>query len=97
VRFAWDTRKARSNQAKHGVTFDLAITAFDDPCALIAPDEKHSTAEEVREWLIGESDRGVLIVVFTKRQKGDVCRIISARRADRGERRQYEELKRISL
>jgi uncharacterized DUF497 family protein len=91
VRFRWDPRKARSNVAKHGVSFDVAITAFDDPFALVAPDDAHSTPEEPREWLIGQSDRGVLVVVFTKRANGEVYRIISARRASRQERQQYED------
>jgi hypothetical protein len=82
---------------KHGIAFALAITAFDDPFALIAPDDKHSNAEEMREWLIGESDDGVLAIVFTKREAGEVYRIISARRASRRERKRYEEFKRISL
>jgi uncharacterized protein len=38
MRFEWDARKARSNVAKHGVSFELAITAFDDPFALVAAD-----------------------------------------------------------
>ena len=62
--------------AKHGVSFELAITAFDDPFALIAPDDAHSTSAERREWLIGESDRGLLVVVFTTRSQGQVYRII---------------------
>lgn len=70
VQFEWDGRKARSNVAKHGVSFELAITAFDDPFALVAPDDPHSTPGEPREWLIGESDRGVVVVVFTRRMNG---------------------------
>ena len=95
MRFEWDDAKARFNAGKHGVTFDEAITAFDDPYGLIALDEKHSSAEERREWLIGESDHGILVVVFTKRERGRILRIISARRASRRERTRYEENKRI--
>jgi len=86
-------RKARSTIAKHGVSFELAITAFDDPFALVATDDRHSTPNEQREWLIGESDRGVLVVVFTKRERGETCRLISARRANRRERGRYENSK----
>ena len=64
IKFEWDTEKAESNNKKHRITFQEAITVFDDPYALIAPDEKHSTSEETREWLIGESDFGVLVVVL---------------------------------
>ena len=64
MRFDWDERKATSNLRKHHVGFEDAITALDDPFALIAPDSKHSATEE-RRWLIGESEIGVVVVVFT--------------------------------
>ena len=95
--FEWDEGKARRNLNKHGIPFDRVITAFDDPFALIAPDDMHSSPEEIREWLIGESDNGVLVVVFTMREQEQIYRIISARRANRREKRRYEEYKRISL
>jgi uncharacterized DUF497 family protein len=97
MRFAWDERKAAVNLAKHGIRFEDAITAFDDPWALRAPDAAHSTAEEKRIWLIGESDSTVVVVVFTERKPGRVTRIISARPANRGERMRYDESKRIPL
>ena len=93
--FDWDGRKATSNLLKHRVSFEDAITGFDDPFALIALDAKHSTATEERRWLIGESDIGVVVVVFTVRQPNDVYRLISARRASRKERSRYEEAKRV--
>ncbi len=96
MKFDWDLTKAESNRKKHGVSFDLAITVFDDPFALIAPDPKHSNVEE-REWIIGVSDNGVLVVVFTKRLQGRLYRVISARRANRRERKLYEEFKRLPL
>lgn len=86
-----------SNLAKHRVSFEEAITAFDDPFALIARDTSHSTANEERRWLIGESDVGVLVVVFTVRSPGDVHRLISARRANRKERTRYEDAKAVPL
>jgi uncharacterized DUF497 family protein len=97
MQFEWDDGKARRNLHKHGISFIQAITAFDDPFALVAPDDKHSGAGEIREWLIGESDDGVLVVVFTRRREGRVYRIISARRASQRERKRYEEFKRVSL
>ena len=54
MRFEWDDPKAAANRRKHGVSFEDAITAFDDPWALRAPDPKHSTTSEERTWLIGE-------------------------------------------
>ena len=97
MKFEWDEAKAEANAKKHGVTFPVAMTAFDDPFALLAADTKHSTAEETREWLIGEADTGVLVVVFTRRLKGQVFRLISARSANRREGRLYEQSKRISI
>lgn len=97
MRFEWDERKAAGNVAKHGISFDVAITAFDDPFALVAPDPSHSTTAEERRWLIGEADTGVLVIVFTIRAAGDVYRIISARRANRRERRRYEHNKGIPV
>jgi hypothetical protein len=97
MRFDWDERKAATNHLKHGIAFEDAITAFDDPFALRASDPRHSTPAEQRSWLIGESDRGVLVVVFTVRQPGDVMRLISARQASRKERRRYEESKGIPI
>ncbi|OQW50694.1 MAG: hypothetical protein A4S09_17665 [Proteobacteria bacterium SG_bin7] len=96
MKFEWDKNKAEANLKKHGISFDLGITVFDDPNALIAPDPKHSSAEH-REWIIGESDNGVLVVIFTKRLEGRIYRIISARRANKRERRLYEEFKKLSL
>ena len=42
--FEWDPRKAEANAAKHGVTFDDAVTVFLDPDALDGPDPQHSSA-----------------------------------------------------
>lgn len=97
MRFDWDQAKAALNLAKHKIRFEKAITAFDDPFAWIAPDPKHSTAQEAREWLIGEADIGVLVVVFTRREPGNVYRIISARRANRKEQKNYGEIKRVPV
>jgi uncharacterized protein len=80
-----------------GLDFKDAVTAFDDPFHLLADDPAHSTRDEVREWLIGEANAGILIVVFTIRPPGNICRIISARRANRRERRVYEKNKGVSI
>jgi uncharacterized DUF497 family protein len=97
MRFEWDPRKAASNLTKHGVSFLEACTVFDDPFALRALDERHSTSLETREWLIGQSDSKVLVVVFTVRYGWNAYRIISARKATRKERLTYENSKRIPL
>ncbi len=89
LNFEWDESKARSNLAKHGVSFEEASTVFGDPMSITIPDPSHSQAED--RWIIlGHSHRGrLLVVVHTER--GDNLRIISARPAARGERKQYEE------
>ena len=87
--FEWDGEKARSNERKHGVSFDEAATAFGDPLSVTIPDPDHSEDED-RFILMGSTYLGrVLVVVHTDR--GDNIRIISARRATRVERRQYED------
>jgi len=98
MQFEWDEGKALSNKQKHGVSFETAVTAFDDPFALRADDPKHSTEEE-RFWQIGESDAGVLVVVFTVRGKGKAerYRLISSRKASKKERALYEINKRVPL
>jgi len=97
MRFEWDTRKAASNLAKHGVGFETATAVFVDPCGLVSMDGAHSTAAEERRWLIGKCDAGVLVVVYTIRQPEMVCRLISARPANRRERFRYEEAKGIPV
>jgi len=94
--FEWDENKARSNQAKHGVSFDEVQLAFDDPHALLALDQRHSVGGEQRTWLIGESRARLYVVIFTERRP-DRYRIISARRAGRRDRRKYAANKRDTL
>ena len=88
--FEWDSRKARSNLAKHGVGFQEASTIFGDLLSLTIPDPEHSLSEE-RYITVGRAFSGkLLVVVHTER--GDNIRIISARRASRRERKFYEKI-----
>lgn len=88
-RFQWDGHKARDNCAKHGVSFEEAMTVFGDALGRIVRDEWHSVGEQ-RFLIVGESvRRRLLVVMFTER--GDAIRIVSARKATRRERRDYEE------
>ena len=89
LEFEWDEDKADSNQKKHRVTFAQAATVFTDPVAAIFDDAAHSD-EEQREIIIGHSaENQLLLVCFTER--AGAIRIISARRATKSERRDYEE------
>ena len=89
LEFEWDVSKASWNAEKHGVTFDEALTAFGDPLAWIFDDPDHST-DEPRELLIGHSLRRRLIVVCFTEREGRI-RILSARRATKRERQDYEQ------
>ena len=87
--FEWDQNKAHANAHNHAVTFDEAATVFLDPLALTVPDLFHSEDED-RSLEIGMSALGrLLMVVYTAR--GQVIRIISARKATKTERKTYEE------
>ena len=91
VRFEWDPRKSRANKAKHGVSFEEARTAFLDEHARVIPDPQHSD-DEGRFVLLGLSIQlRLLVVCHCYREADKVIRIISARRADPTERRQYAE------
>jgi uncharacterized DUF497 family protein len=89
--FEWNKRKASENVRKHGVSFEEATSAFLDENARVIPDPEHS-GDEDRFILLGLSVRiRLLVVVHCYREKDDTIRIISARKADRSERRQYSE------
>lgn len=91
IRFEWSHIKAVQNLRKHGVPFDEAMTIFEDESALLILDPDHSQDEE-RYILLGMSHRSrLLLVVHCYRERDAVIRIISARRATRMERRQYEQ------
>jgi len=87
-KFAWDPAKARANLAKHGVSFEQARLAFDDPLAIEEVDP-HPHEDRVR--LIGLADGTVLFVVYTELDDDGalVIRIISAREATRHEKKRY--------
>jgi len=88
-RFRWDETKARANLRKHGVAFVEACSVFADENARLIYDPDHSRAED-RFVLLGFSARlRLLIVCHTYRETEGVIRLISARRANRDERRQY--------
>jgi len=91
LRFVWDPRKARENARKHRVTFEEARTVFLDDYAVLIADPDHS-GDEDRFLLLGLSSRlRVLVVCHCYREGEDLIRLISARKADRDERRQYLE------
>jgi len=91
--FTWDSEKADKNLRKHGISFEVAQTIFDDPLHRSLMDSK--TSHEERWVTIGKSiDQRTLVVVHTYKAAGEgseIIRIISARRATKREVKQYEE------
>ena len=62
--FEWDDKKASANARKHGVTFELASTVFEDPRLEAIPDVEHSETEE-RWFSVGcAGDGRILSVVY---------------------------------
>jgi uncharacterized DUF497 family protein len=96
LRFEWDASKAKSNKQKHGVSFETAMLVFSDPYALT--DRDRIEGREYRWQTIGLIHGVTLLLVAHVDHEDDgeeVVRIISARRADRTERRRYEEAREI--
>lgn len=86
--FEWDPEKDQANVEKHGIDFQEATSAFFDPLSLTIRDPDHSESEE-RFLLVGMTRQDRLVVV-SHTDREDRIRIISARRADRRERKNYE-------
>jgi uncharacterized DUF497 family protein len=84
--FEWDIAKAAANHKKHGVRFEHAVAAFDDPFAVIELDDSEEYGED-RFLLTGRAGGVIVVVVFTDRKER--VRIISAREATEYERRNY--------
>ncbi|MGB2809739.1 MAG: BrnT family toxin [Sedimentisphaerales bacterium] len=89
LQFEWDFKKSQSNKKKHGIAFEEASTIFADLLSTTIPDPAHSNGED-RFITIGTSVNNKIIVVVHS-DRDDIIRIISARKATRSERRQYEQ------
>ena len=88
MEFEWDESKNKSNQLKHGVSFEEASQLFSqDVETLEIFDELHSDLED-RFISIGPIKRGLVLVVWTERD-ADIIRIISARWATARESQRY--------
>lgn len=94
TKFEWDPKKATANWNAHKVRFEQARDVFRDAMALDEPDERQDYGEERRNR-IGLVEGRLLFVTYTERideESGDeVIRIISARPAERRERKRYHE------
>ena len=97
IRFTWDEDKNLSNQRKHsGISFEVAARVFDDPFCLTRQDRIEDF--ELRWQTIGIVHGVTLLLVAhtvieedSDGQAVETIRIISARKADRSERKRYEE------
>lgn len=89
MRFEWDEEKAKANLKNHKISFEEAQTVFADPLFVVFADPDHSL-DERRFIIMGESIKHrLLVVAYTERST--VTRLISARKATRAERKDYEE------
>jgi uncharacterized DUF497 family protein len=92
LKFEWDAKKAEINIVKHEVSFEEAVTVFDDDMALYLFDNEHSDNEE-RFIVIGTSEKEKTLTVCHcyRGENEEIIRIISARQATKKEKTAYEE------
>ena len=91
LEFEWDPVNAKINFEKHGVRFEEAMAVFDDECSITCYDFTHSEDED-RFLDIGIAANGkVILVCYTERDNR--IRMIHFRKADKEERRFYENEK----
>jgi uncharacterized protein len=85
--FEWQERKNELNIRKHGLDFMDAVDLFDGPHLMA----RAKTVSGEERWLaIGRIDDLAVTAIFTIR--GDAIRMISLRRARRGERERYSQV-----
>ena len=91
LEFAWDKNKARLNLKRHKVSFEEAVTSFNDSNARLIHDPDHSDKED-RYILMGMScSIRLLVTSHCYRENDSEIRIISARKADKQEQNEYWE------
>lgn len=86
MEFEWDPEKAAKSEEERGIPFEYAARVFRDPKRLDKVDDRKDYGEE-RRITMGEIEGRVFLVAYTKR--GSVTRLISARKANGREQRQY--------
>lgn len=88
IDFEWDAEKARTNLKKHGVRFEIAEAVFIDPNRITVIDDRFDYGEE-RLVTLGQTHDGLLVVITTQSVDEQIIRIISARKANKQERKTY--------
>ena len=91
MKFEWDPAKAAANLRKHKVSFMEAQSVFYDDFAIQFFDDGHSDDEDRFIMLGMSSIARLLVVVHCERSRGQIVRIISARRATRSEATHYHQ------
>ena len=92
MRFIWDEHKNRLNRLKHKVSFETAVSVFDDPHAISIQD-RFVRGEERWQTLGLIEGVVVLLVAHSIEVEGDeeIIRIVSARKATPRERDIYAQ------
>jgi uncharacterized DUF497 family protein len=91
LQFTWDAQKAQSNVQKHNISFEEAKSTFYDSNARLIYDPDHSQQED-RFILLGMSfSFRILVVCHCYHENDTIIRIISARKANKLEQKQYQE------
>jgi uncharacterized protein len=92
--YEWDPAKAKSNLAKHDISFTDAAEALEDPHKL--EDLDPCEGEERNQVLCLHEENMVVLFVVTTEPEKDVRRIISARKALRHEQERYWKTRSLS-
>ena len=88
MKFEWDNNKEQINIKKHGIDFSTAAFVFDDIFHVEIFDEVHSEYED-RFIAIGMVDDIAIIIAVVYTERGEIIRIISARKATKREKEVY--------
>ncbi len=91
MKFEWDVIKNETNFKKHQIWFEEAQSVWTDSNALEFYDDIHNEVEDRFIRLGISSSAKILVVIFCEREKEDIVRLISARKATDKERSIYEE------
>lgn len=90
LKFEWDSNKNRDNIKKHKISFEEAKEVFYDDNAILFDDPEHSIFED-RFLIIGRiRNMNIYVVSHCYKEKNDIIRLISARKATKKEKETYE-------
>ncbi|AZV18580.1 BrnT family toxin [Mesorhizobium sp. M7A.F.Ce.TU.012.03.2.1] len=84
--FEWDEDKNAANIAKHGISFEEAITIFEGP---VVSAEDYGAYDEIRERSFGLLN-GIVVICVIHTDRGQAIRLISARKATKQERKHFD-------